>query len=100
MIDLASETIISLSEVPKHLPAKRGRRFHLATIYRWAQCGLRGVRLETLRLGGSRVTSVEALQRFAERLTNPAAGDADGRTDARRERAAEAVEAQLDRLGI
>ncbi|NUP96415.1 MAG: DUF1580 domain-containing protein [Planctomycetaceae bacterium] len=38
---------------------------------RWALHGVRGVRLETVRIGGSVYTSREALSRFIER-TNAA----------------------------
>ena len=72
MIDSTSETLISLSEAAKAVPRRRkGRKTHLSTIYRWATVGVRGVVLETLQCGGSRVTSREALQRFFERLSGP-----------------------------
>jgi hypothetical protein len=73
MIDSTTETLISLSEAAKAVPRRRkGRKTHLSTIYRWATVGVRGVVLETLQCGGSRVTSREALQRFFERLSGPA----------------------------
>ncbi len=37
-------------------------------LYRWATEGLRGVHLETIQVGGTLCTSIEALQRFFERL--------------------------------
>ena len=67
MIDLATESIIPVAEVPEHLGKMRP---HVATVYRWAQVGLRGIRLETIRVGGTMCTSVEALQRWCEALTN------------------------------
>jgi len=74
MIDLAAETVITLSEATKHLPRRRaGKRPHIATLYRWVQHGVRGTQLETLRVGGTLCTSVQALQRFCERCTNPSA---------------------------
>ncbi len=71
MISLQSETILPLSQAAKCLPGRSaaGRPPHVATLYRWASRGICGVRLETLRLGGGLVTSAEALQRFAERVT-------------------------------
>lgn len=37
MIDLSSETVVSLTEATRHLPRRRkGRRPSVATIYRWA----------------------------------------------------------------
>ena len=72
MIDISSEAVVTLTEATKHLPARRkGKRPNVATLYRWAQVGVRGVRLETLQVGGTKCTSLEALQRFCERLTDP-----------------------------
>lgn len=70
MIDVANENLIGLSEVPKLLPKRsNGKRIHISAIYRWAQKGIRGIRLETLRLGGTTYTSREAIQRFADSQT-------------------------------
>lgn len=69
MIDLASETLLSFSEASARLPRRRaGRPVHPSTLYRWAAEGLRGVRLETIQVGGTLCTSIEALQRFFDRL--------------------------------
>ncbi len=68
MIQLAEE-ILTLRHAAQRLPRRRsGRRPHPATLYRWATDGLRGVRLETIQVGGTTCTSIEALQRFFERL--------------------------------
>jgi len=69
-IDLHNETLIPLSEVPARLPRRRGHRIHLQSVHRWARRGLRGVVLETVRVGHSRYTSAEALRRFLK-ATNP-----------------------------
>ncbi|MFZ1936430.1 MAG: DUF1580 domain-containing protein [Thermoguttaceae bacterium] len=70
MIEIALEEPISLTEATKHLPCRRkGVRPNVATLYRWAQVGCRGVRLETLCVGATRCTSLEALQRFFNALT-------------------------------
>src|SRR5262249_18837103 len=72
MIDSTTETLISLADAAKTVPRRRrGRKTHLSTIYRWATVGVRGIVLETLQCGGSRVTSREAMQRFFERLSGP-----------------------------
>jgi hypothetical protein len=99
MIDLSTETTFPLGELPRHVPARNGRRMHLSTGFRWASRGIRGVRLETIRVGGLLVTSVEALQRWCEQLTAED-GDPAPHTSAQRERAAEAAEVQLDKIGI
>jgi hypothetical protein len=89
-INLSQEMIVTLSRAGQYIPVLRGRkRPHSATLYRWAQRGLRGVRLETIRIGGTLCTSAEAIQRFCDRLsmdvrTSDGASDADGRREASR----------------
>ena len=69
--DITRECVLSFAEAAKQLPLRRGgRRVHVATLYRWASAGLRGVRLETLRVGGTLCTSLKALQRFFDALSD------------------------------
>jgi hypothetical protein len=78
MIDIATEKLITLSEAAGYIPPRRkGRRTHTGTIYRWAARGLRGVRLETIRVGGSLCTSPEKLQLFFNRLSELDGGSRD-----------------------
>ena len=73
MIDLAQEELVAIRDVPKHLPPRpTGKRVHISAVYRWLLRGIRGVRLESLKIGGTTYTSKEALQRFADQLTAPA----------------------------
>src|SRR5437016_5027474 len=68
-IDL-SEPLIALAEVPaqRFMPRRRqGRKLNVATVYRWAQQGVRGVRLEVVRVGGTLCTSRAALLDFFRR---------------------------------
>lgn len=65
---LTTEHTLTFAEAAKHLPPFNGKRVHPSTLWRWARRGCRGVRLETLRLGGRFVTSVEALDRFGKAL--------------------------------
>ena len=105
MIDLLNETVVSLSEAAK-LPVlprrRRGKRPHVSTFYRWATAGCKGVRLETIRFGGTLCTSLEALQRFAERLTTADCGEtaAPVGTPARRRREIERAERELRQAGF
>jgi hypothetical protein len=72
-IDLTREPAIRLADVPKlpWLPRRRrGRRLHVATVFRWCMIGIRGHRLEYVQLGGCRVTTEAALQRFFGCLTD------------------------------
>jgi hypothetical protein len=67
-ISLAEE-IRTITSATKLLPARRGDRpVHSSCLFRWAKHGLRGVRLETIRVGGTLCTSREALERFFARL--------------------------------
>jgi hypothetical protein len=65
VIDLQTEELRTFQEVAHLLPGSP----HVSTLYRWASRGVKGVRLETVVVGGRRYTSAEALRRFAQRLT-------------------------------
>lgn len=100
MIDITSETVVSLTEATQHLPRRRkGKRPNVATIYRWAQVGCKGVRLEIVQVGGTKCTSLEALQRFCDRLTNPTAPTT-STTPRQRQRQIDAADAELSAAGI
>jgi hypothetical protein len=71
MIDLIREKPLTFSQAARLIPSGMGDSgpAHVSTIYRWAQKGQDGVRLEAVRLGGRWVTSAEAIQRFVEAVT-------------------------------
>jgi hypothetical protein len=70
MINISTETLLNLGQAARLLPpGRQGRPTHPSTILRWITRGVRGCKLEAIRLGGSVYTSREALQRFAELLT-------------------------------
>ena len=96
MLDLNAEHIISLTEAATTLPRRRrGSKPHVATLYRWALTGCRGVKLETIQIGGTKCTSREALQRFFERLSNPAKNTTPAEPTTAHDRAAR----ELDKAG-
>ena len=101
MLDLNNESLIPFVEAAKRLPRRRaGRPTHVATLHRWRSRGLRGVRLEAVRVGGVWHTSVEALNRFFARLTSD-----DHAEDAAMQLPSppnhdEQAEAELDAIGI
>ena len=65
MHKLITEDTISLREAAAMLPRGRnGRPVHQTTINRWVRRGIRGHRLEAVRVGGSIFTSTQALARF------------------------------------
>jgi hypothetical protein len=97
MIDLANETVITLAEAAKRLPT----RPHIASVYRHAQRGVRGIRLETIQVAGTLCTSVEAIQRWCERLTAARNGETlHVLTSRQRERAVAQAERELSEVGI
>jgi hypothetical protein len=108
MIDLSKETTISLAQVAREQPpGRRGAPCSLGCVLRWVLKGIRSpsdeyVRLEAVRLGGRWITSREALQRFAQRLTPPLDGEPPvaPRTPSQRRRASERAAQELVRLGI
>jgi hypothetical protein len=85
-IDLTRETPIPFRVLGAHpnLPTRRGgARIHVSTFHRWRSRGVRGVRLEAIRVGGTWCTSMQALQRFFDCLSqveaaphHPQSGDA------------------------
>jgi hypothetical protein len=108
VLDLTAEQPIPLADACKLIPpARQGKRTHLSTVLRWILDGVKSpagetVRLEGIRLGGRWMTSREAIQRFAERLTpvtdtpSPTAP----RTPTRRQKAAEQAGRELTAIGI
>src|SRR5262249_47287790 len=108
MIDLCTESTISLSHAPDLLPrGRRGARVSFGCLLRWVLDGVKSpsgevVRLEACRLGSRWITSREALQRFTDRLTpNTGAGPTvPTPTPRQRKRAAERAGEELEALGI
>jgi hypothetical protein len=113
-IDITTEKLISAAEYARMRPTGRnGRPMHLATAYRHFSPGVNGIALEHVKFGGQTYTSVEAVQRFAERLTSardalrsgapisPAPPTAfAGRSAFRRGREDKRTEQRLDAAGI
>ena len=67
MIDPLREQLLDLREAAEWLPRKHGTKpVHVSTLYRWSSKGSKGVRLETVRVGGRTCTSLEALSRFIQ----------------------------------
>jgi hypothetical protein len=99
MAEIFHESLMTLSEAARALPGRRqGKHAHPSTLYRWAVRGIRGQRLEVVRIGGTVYTSRQALERFAERLTAAPGGFPP--TTPSRNPAIEAVEGTLDCLGL
>jgi hypothetical protein len=64
-IDPFAEEILTFAQAAARIPRRRQNRpVHAHTVHRWSTIGVRGVRLETTLIGGTRVTSMEALRSF------------------------------------
>ena len=95
-IQFGSEQLIPLSEAADQIPRRhRGRKTAVSTLYRWATTGVRGVVLETLQVGGTRCTSLAALQRFFDALSMEQSSEASTAALPSPD-----VEAALDREGL
>ncbi len=70
MVNLKTR-LIPLLEVPLHLPPspRTGRAVHRATLFRWIQIGVHGVRLKPTRIGGATYVAQEDLEDFIERTS-------------------------------
>jgi hypothetical protein len=108
MIDLASERVFPLSNPPAWLIGRTGRPVHRTTLERWAKVGVKGgIKLETALLGMTRVSSVEAVERFLAELnrSTPAANQnttpsaKPTRTPRQRQKASEDAAAKLENAG-
>lgn len=68
---LLSEDVISLSDAAKEigslLPGERGP--HIATMHRWVLRGIKGTKLESLRVGAKVYTSRQAVTRFLNKTS-------------------------------
>lgn len=97
MIDLANETSIAVGDTPAVCPGKP----HKSTVWRWVLKGVRGIRLETIVVGGKRYTTIEAIERFIAATTAKANGEPTPlRTPRQRQRAIERAERELSDAGI
>jgi len=96
MIDILKESLVEMRHAPREIEKFLGRRLHLGTIYRWCTTGVRGVRLESIVMGGGRYTSLEAMARFAEELTRTRSEQHDAPSQRKTSRADRARKKQLD----
>lgn len=70
MIDLQNEQTLRLQDARKlkWLKGRDGERLSLDSIRRWSLRGLKGVVLESTKIGNTTYTSVEAILRFLARI--------------------------------
>lgn len=65
----SGEPVMTFTEAAGWFERRFGRRPNVATIWRWAIRGLRGVRLQTIALGRYRYTTRSAIERFIEQTS-------------------------------
>ena len=103
MLDLQNEQPITLNEA-RRLPFLKGRggnRISLCTMNRWRTRGVGQVVLETVKCGGTVVTTTEAVLRFVERLSNRSGAAATNtRPTIQRRRDIAKAQKRLDDVGI
>lgn len=97
MIDIHTEQLLTLKSAARSIPGRDGDRpINISTIWRWVLAR----KLESIRIGGIRYTSRQAIQRFVERL-NPEQTTAPAiRTATQRRRASEKAARELEAAGI
>ncbi len=106
MIDITAEHLIAPREYCEmRPPGRNGRPMHIATAYRHIFNGVRGIKLEHVKIGSQIYTSREAVQRFIEAMTDLPRGKSPSpakppRTTAARSKAFARAEAALDDLGV
>lgn len=101
-IDIETEEIRTLAQAARSLPKlRKNRPVAPSTLWRWAQRGIKGHRLETTKIGGTTVTSKEALQRFFDAVNgNGTNGTVESHATSRaRARKQDEVESHLNKLG-
>lgn len=70
MSSILNENHFGFAGAAKIVPSlKGGKPVAPQTINRWATRGIRGIRLEYVKCGGTAITSKEALERFFVKLT-------------------------------
>ena len=97
MIDVTKEELLTFNKARDAFPG--GRRPALATLHRWRLHGIRGVRLETTQIGGSRFTSRQAIVRFLK-TQNATETPTPSITPSQRRRQAETANRVLQEAGI
>ncbi len=64
-LDILSEDLLTIKQAAKEVPRPVGKKpLHYATAWRWAHRGLRGHKLETVRVGSQLMTSRQRLHAF------------------------------------
>lgn len=94
-IDPNIELLIHFQKATREFP---GRGVCIQTLHRWRLHGVRGIKLETIMIGGLRYTSREAIARFIAAQNGD--NSRPGVSPKQRARQSAAARRQLEELGI
>lgn len=97
-IDTELETLLTFDDARTAFPGDR--RLSLATLHRWRLNGVRGVKLETVLIGGLRYTSREAIDRMIAAQNADDAPAVPMITPTQRRKQSEAARTELERIGV
>jgi hypothetical protein len=75
--DLREDQPLSLPDAAEFLGKLTGQKPHSSTLWRWCLKGCKGVRLESILIGGKRFVTAASLDRFVENLTTARDGQAE-----------------------
>jgi hypothetical protein len=64
--DLRDDQPLTLPDAASYLGRLTGQKPHLSTLWRWCSKGCKGIRLESICIGGKRFVTVKAISRFIE----------------------------------
>lgn len=64
---LLDQTLVSLASAGALIPTSTGRPVSKPTMHRYATQGFHGVILESIKIGNTKYTSKEAIERFLEK---------------------------------
>lgn len=64
MIDVFNEKLLTMAQAAAMCPSINGKRPHAISLWRWAKKGLKGVKLEHVRVGRYLCTTETALNEF------------------------------------
>lgn len=67
--DLRDDQPMSLPDAAEFLGTLTGQKPHVSTVWRWCLKGCKGVRLESICIGGKRFVTATAIEKFVDAST-------------------------------
>lgn len=95
-IDVTRETLVTLAEASHRMPGRPAIR----SMWRYVLTGVGGHKLETVKAGGRRFTSEEAIDRFIAKCTGGESEATKGSSRRAREREITRAERELEQDGF